>query len=150
MVDADTGEWNDELCAIGGVDPAMQAALGWAGRPIGPITAEVAAFTGLPADTLVVAGGGDQPCACLGMGMFEPGRVALATGTAWVITGVTRPRGWIRFRRRWISASTPRRSAGPSPSSWAGSARPSTGGWGRPGSRPTRPGAGDEGALPLP
>ena len=23
------------------------------------------------------------------MGMFEPGRVALATGTAWVITGVT-------------------------------------------------------------
>jgi xylulokinase len=89
MVGADTGEWNAELCAIGGVDPAMQAALGWAGRPIGPITPQVAATTGLPADTLVVAGGGDQPCACLGMGMFEPGQVALATGTAWVITGVT-------------------------------------------------------------
>ena len=89
MVGADTGEWNAELCAIGGVDPAMQAALGWAGRPIGPITPQVAADTGLPADTLVVAGGGDQPCACLGMGMFEPGQVALATGTAWVITGVT-------------------------------------------------------------
>ena len=28
MVGADTGEWNAELCAIGGVDPAMQAALG--------------------------------------------------------------------------------------------------------------------------
>ena len=43
MVGADTGEWNAELCAIGGVDPAMQAALGWAGRPIGPITPQVAA-----------------------------------------------------------------------------------------------------------
>ena len=47
MVGADTGEWNAELCAIGGVDPAMQAALGWAGRPIGPITPQVAATTGL-------------------------------------------------------------------------------------------------------
>lgn len=92
MVAAETGQWHPELCAIGGVDPAMQAELGWAGRPIGPITPEVAAYTGLPADTLVVAGGGDQPCACLGMSMFEPGRVALATGTAWVITGVTRDR----------------------------------------------------------
>jgi xylulokinase len=89
MVGADTGEWDPELCAIGGVDPTLQAALGWAGRPIGPITPEVAAATGLPADTLVVAGGGDQPCACLGMGMIAPGRVALATGTAWVITGIT-------------------------------------------------------------
>lgn len=92
MVATDTGEWSPELCAIGGVDPLMQAELGWAGRPIGPITPAVAAYTGLPADTLVVAGGGDQPAACLGMGMFEPGQVALATGTAWVITGVTKER----------------------------------------------------------
>ncbi|MBM4459252.1 MAG: hypothetical protein FJ011_16085 [Chloroflexi bacterium] len=89
LVGADTGAWDAELCAIGGVDPDMQAELGWAGRPIGPITPDVAAYTGLPADTLVVAGGGDQPCACLGMGMLAPGRVALATGTAWVITGIT-------------------------------------------------------------
>lgn len=89
MVGTDTGEWDAELCAIGGVDPRMQAALGWAGRIIGPITPQVAAATGLPADVLVVAGGGDQPCACLGMGMTAPGPVALATGTAWVITAVT-------------------------------------------------------------
>ncbi len=92
MVGADSGAWDAELCAIGGVDPAMQAALGWAGRIIGPITPEVAAITGLSADTLVVAGGGDQPCACLGMGMTAPGKVALATGTAWVITGITASR----------------------------------------------------------
>ncbi|MGC8781598.1 MAG: xylulokinase, partial [Anaerolineae bacterium] len=89
LVGADTAEWDAELCAIGGVAPAMQAGLGWAGRIIGPIAREVAAATGLPADTLVVAGGADQQCACLGMGMAAPGRVALATGTAWVITTVT-------------------------------------------------------------
>lgn len=92
MVGADDGQWNAELCAIGGVDPLMQAELGWAGRKIAAITPEVAARTGLPADTLVIAGGGDQPCACLGMGMTAPGRVALATGTAWVITGITESR----------------------------------------------------------
>jgi len=89
LVDAQTGDWSAELCALGGVDATMQAALGWAGRVIGPLTPAAAAATGLPADTLVVAGGGDQPCACLGMGMLAPGQVALATGTAWVITSVT-------------------------------------------------------------
>ncbi len=89
LVGADSAEWDPELCAIAGVDPAMQAQLGWAGRIIGPVTSEVAAATGLSADTLVVAGGGDQPCACLGMGMIAASKVALATGTAWVITAVT-------------------------------------------------------------
>jgi xylulokinase len=89
LVDVGSGEWSGELCAIGGVDPGSQAALGWAGRVIGSLRPEVAAHTGLPAGTLVVAGGGDQPCACLAMGMTAPGRVALATGTAWVITAVT-------------------------------------------------------------
>jgi xylulokinase len=92
MVGADDGQWNAELCALGGVDPQMQAELGWAGRAIGPVTPQVADCTGLPRDTLVIAGGGDQPCACLGMGMTAPGRVALATGTAWVITGITESR----------------------------------------------------------
>jgi xylulokinase len=92
MVGADDGQWNAELCAIGGVDPAMQAELGWAGRPIAPLLPAVAERTGLAANTLVIAGGGDQPCACLGMGMTAPGRVALATGTAWVITGITESR----------------------------------------------------------
>ena len=49
------------MCAIGGVDPGLQAELGWAGRIIGEITAEVAALTGLPAGTPVIAGGNDQP-----------------------------------------------------------------------------------------
>ena len=88
MVDLRTGAWSDELCAIGGVDPSLQAELGWAGRRIGEITSEVAALTGLPAGTPVVAGGNDQPCAGLGMGMTAPGKVMLSTGTAWVMMSV--------------------------------------------------------------
>jgi xylulokinase len=88
LVDVDTGRWCAELCALGGVDPTAQAALGWSGRPLGGITPEVARRTGLPTGTPVMAGGADQPCATLAMGVTGPGRVTLATGTAWVITGV--------------------------------------------------------------
>ena len=54
----------------------------------GDITAGVAALTGLPAGTPVIAGGNDQPCAGLGMGMTAPGKVMLSTGTAWVLMSV--------------------------------------------------------------
>lgn len=87
LVDINTGAWSEELCALGGVNPADQADLGWAGRIIGAITAEVAALTGLPAGTPVVAGGMDQVCASMAMGNTVPGRFMLSTGTAWTITG---------------------------------------------------------------
>ena len=88
LVDVETGRWDAALCELGGVDPGRQASLGWAGRSLGGITPEVARLTGLPPGTPVIAGGADQPCATLAMGATGPGKVTLATGTAWVITGV--------------------------------------------------------------
>lgn len=88
LVDIKTGRWSEELCAIGGVDPDMQSEIGWAGRKVGEISAEAARLTGLPKGTPVIAGGNDQPCAGLGMGMMVPGKVMLSTGTAWVIMSV--------------------------------------------------------------
>jgi len=88
LVDLQTGQWSPELCDIAGVDPAMQSDLGWAGRQVGEITAEVARLTGLPQGAPVIAGGHDQCCACVGMGMLEPGRVMLSTGTAWVLSAI--------------------------------------------------------------
>jgi xylulokinase len=88
MVDVGQGNWSEELCTIGGVRPEAQAEIGWAGRRIGEITSEAAEVTTLPAGTLVVAGGNDQPCAGLAMGMTAPGRVMLSTGTAWVLMSV--------------------------------------------------------------
>ncbi len=87
LVDVNAGRWSEELCTLGGVRAEMQADLGWAGRVIGGITAEVAALTGLPEGTPVVAGGMDQVCASMAMGNIRPGRFMLSTGTAWTITG---------------------------------------------------------------
>ncbi len=92
LVDRVDAQWNDWLCDLAGARPDMQAKLGWGGRIVGALTTEVGRLTGLKPGTPVVAGGHDQCCACLGMGMIDPGRVMLSTGTAWVITGiVTRP-----------------------------------------------------------
>lgn len=92
LVDVRTGQWSDALCALGGVDPARQSAIHQPGSLIGMLTAEVAALTGMPADTPVIAGGNDQPCAGLAMGLTEPGRLMLSTGTAWVLmSAVTSP-----------------------------------------------------------
>lgn len=88
LVDIKTGLWSEELCAIGGVNPDLQSEIGWAGRKVGEISSEAAHLTGLTAGTPVIAGGNDQPCAGLGMGMTAPGKVMLSTGTAWVIMSV--------------------------------------------------------------
>lgn len=88
LVDRASEQWNEVLCELAGARPEMQAALGWGGRVVGAITPEAGRVTGLIPGTPVVAGGHDQCCACLGMGMIDPGRVMLSTGTAWVITGI--------------------------------------------------------------
>jgi xylulokinase len=52
-----------------------------AGTIAGKLEAGVAADLGLPPSTLVVVGGHDQPCAALGSGVLEPGRVSASLGT---------------------------------------------------------------------
>ncbi len=89
LVDVAASHWSDELAEIVGITPDQLAQLAPAGTVIGPITAEVSQRTGLPPGTLVVNGGHDQCCAALGMGMTEPGKLMLASGTAWVINAIT-------------------------------------------------------------
>lgn len=89
LVDLQSGQWSRELCDLAGIESGGQSGLGWAGRKVGEITDVVARLTGLAAGTPVIAGGHDQCCACLGMGMLDPGGVMLSTGTAWVITAIS-------------------------------------------------------------
>lgn len=88
LVDVQTGQWSEPLCALGGVEPSRQSEIGWSGRKVGTLLPEIAAQTGLPPDLPVIAGGNDQPCAGLAMGMTRPGKVMLSTGTAWVLMSV--------------------------------------------------------------
>lgn len=52
-----------------------------AGTIAGELPADVGSELGLPPSTLVVVGGHDQPCAALGCGVLEAGRVSASLGT---------------------------------------------------------------------
>lgn len=51
------------------------------GEKIGEITEKAAKETSLPKGLTVVAGGGDQQCAAIGVGVTKPGRIKATTGT---------------------------------------------------------------------
>ena len=89
LLDVATGQWSAELCGLAGITPAHLSRLVPSGSVIGPLTAEASRLTGLPPDTRLVSGGHDQCATAMAMGMTDPGKLMLATGTAWVITGIT-------------------------------------------------------------
>ena len=88
LVDIGRGQWSPALCDLAGITIDHLAHLAPAGTIVGPIRPEVSQLTGLSPETLVINGGHDQCCTALAMGMTAPGRVMLASGTAWVITGI--------------------------------------------------------------
>lgn len=88
LVDVSTAQWSPQLCSLVGITPNYLARLEPAGTIVGNVTPTVSKLTGLSPQTLVINGGHDQCCTALAMGMTNPGKVMLATGTAWVVTGV--------------------------------------------------------------
>jgi xylulokinase len=80
--DPATGDWDRELIARVGLDPALFPPLRDGGASGGAMTAEAAALTGLPAGIPVAVGGGDMATAALGAGASEPGTLALSLGTS--------------------------------------------------------------------
>ena len=59
------------------------------GSLVGGVLPEVAERLGIPAGTPVFNGAHDQYCAAIGCGVVEMGDMMLATGTTWVVLGVT-------------------------------------------------------------
>jgi xylulokinase len=57
---------------------------------IGNLTKEAAEATGLPAGIIVAAGGADNACGALGMGVVAPGDVAVSIGTSGTVLAPTR------------------------------------------------------------
>ena len=57
---------------------------------IGTLTAEAAEATGLPAGTVVAAGGADNACGALGTGVISPGDVAVSIGTSGTVLAPAR------------------------------------------------------------
>ena len=59
------------------------------GTVAGYLTREAAADLDIPAGIPVFTAAHDQYCASIGSGITEPGQMLIATGTAWVVFGVT-------------------------------------------------------------
>ncbi|MGB3714457.1 MAG: FGGY family carbohydrate kinase [Candidatus Promineifilaceae bacterium] len=89
LLDIHTGQWSEDLCSLAAITSDHLSPIQPAGTVIGEITPDICRATGLPKGTLLVNGGHDQGCTTLGLGIISPGKLLLACGTAWVITGVT-------------------------------------------------------------
>ncbi len=88
LVDIHSGQWSGELCALAGISPVQLSPILPTGAVIGKILPEVRRATGLSDGAVLVNGGHDQGCTALALGVNAPGKLLLACGTAWVVTGV--------------------------------------------------------------
>ncbi|PWJ48530.1 FGGY-family carbohydrate kinase [Faecalicatena contorta] len=73
--------WNDELMEYAGISPNQLSVPVQSGGVIGNVHKGCARELGLSADTAVIAGGHDQPCAMIGAGAFQPGEAVYSMGT---------------------------------------------------------------------
>lgn len=89
FVNIHNGRWSETLCSMAGITPVQLSPIQPAGAIIGNLTPDVCHATGLSSETMLINGGHDQGCTALGLGVISPGKLLLACGTAWVITGVT-------------------------------------------------------------
>ncbi|MGZ8567469.1 MAG: xylulokinase, partial [Actinomycetota bacterium] len=89
LLDLAARDWSDEVVDALGIDVAWLPRTYEGTAITGSISAEAAEATGLKAGTPVVAGGGDQAAAAVGVGAVEPGVISLSLGTSGVVFATT-------------------------------------------------------------
>jgi sugar (pentulose or hexulose) kinase len=82
------GEYDDRILEAAGILREELPDVAPTGAPVGGITPEAAAATGLREGTPVYNGAHDQYCASIGAGAVKPGDLLLSAGTAWVVLGI--------------------------------------------------------------
>ncbi|MEM2904287.1 MAG: FGGY family carbohydrate kinase [Candidatus Bathyarchaeia archaeon] len=81
-------KWDAEILRMAGLDECLLSDVAPSGTIVGEVSSSGASETGLPRGSLVVAGGHDQPCGALGVGLLQPGPVMDATGTVECVAAV--------------------------------------------------------------
>jgi xylulokinase len=89
LFDLAARDWSPEVLAALQIDPAWMPPTFEGPDVTGAVTASAAALTGLRAGTPVVAGGGDQAANAVGVGVLDPGTMALSLGTSGVLFAAT-------------------------------------------------------------
>jgi autoinducer 2 (AI-2) kinase len=80
--------WSERVARICGVESSVFPEVGEPGTVAGEVTAKAASETGLRQGTPVVLGGADTQLGLLGIGVLDPGQVAVLGGTFWQTTVV--------------------------------------------------------------
>lgn len=89
MFNIQTKVWDDEILSAVGITKDRLPEIAPIGAKIGNLTESAAEALGLPTSVTVYNGAHDQYCATLGCGAVNAGDMLLATGTTWVVLGVT-------------------------------------------------------------
>lgn len=89
LFDIRTGKYNDALISRIGIDSGKLSAVLPCGKHAGTLGGDAATALGLSPGIPVWVGAHDQYCAAIGSGVTRPGQLLIATGTAWVLFGVT-------------------------------------------------------------
>ncbi|MDD3718947.1 MAG: NAD(P)-dependent oxidoreductase [Actinomycetota bacterium] len=89
LFDQRADDWDRDLIASLGMDPALFPETVDAGTRIGALTAPAAEHLGLAPGTPVAAGGADTQCGLLGMGCTGEGMVGISAGTSMPVQQVT-------------------------------------------------------------
>jgi xylulokinase len=89
LLDLARRDWSAEVLEALELDPAWLPRTYEGPEVTGTITGGAAEIVGLAAGTPVVAGGGDQAAAAVGLGAVEPGVLSLSLGTSGVVFATT-------------------------------------------------------------
>jgi gluconokinase len=89
LLDINTRKWSSEAIRIAGISPDQLPAIVRSSAQLS-LSARAASLTGLPAGTIVIAGGGDGPLANVGTGAIEPGTAGMSLGTSGAVRMATR------------------------------------------------------------
>jgi sugar (pentulose or hexulose) kinase len=89
LLNVKTRQWATALLDTLGLPLDSSVQLNDAGTTVGLVTSEAAEATGLPAGILVCSAGADTQCAALGLGVTEPGQVAIVAGWSAPVQQVT-------------------------------------------------------------
>ena len=84
-----SGEWDEELTALFGLDPKKLSPLVSPGTLCGYVREQVAVSTGIPAGIPVITAGGDQQCSAVGQGALSEGDICLNAGTGGFLIGTS-------------------------------------------------------------
>ncbi|MEM2144637.1 MAG: FGGY-family carbohydrate kinase, partial [Candidatus Jordarchaeaceae archaeon] len=89
LFDVEKFNWSEKICNTLEIPPEKLNETHPSGVKIGEVTAKAAKETGFVEGTPVVAGGGDQQCGALGVGVIKPGRIKATMGTGTFLLAYT-------------------------------------------------------------